>query len=265
MRHNYPFRSSLQVFHGVCALRITSPSRATLLVDEVKTRVFTLVELLVVIAIISIIMAMLLPALKGAKEISQATACLNNQKQFGVACQMYAGDYNEYLPMQHDGDCYWRLKLSVYVFPETSGAMSNADPLLSKGVFLCPSYKMFEIPVSRQGGYGWNFRYMGNMLTADGRHMDDQGRTIRVSNVSKPSDTIVIGDGTDWYDLFWQPCILFCPSEPAANSAPTPTVGNRHSKGINLTWVDGHVSNMKQNDLRRGLNGDIDYFYRMKK
>ena len=53
---------------------------------------FTLIELLVVIAIISILMAMLLPALKTAKEAAHSTACLNNERQSGQAILAYAED-----------------------------------------------------------------------------------------------------------------------------------------------------------------------------
>lgn len=55
-------------------------------------------ELLVVIAIISILAALLLPALKQAKESAQAIQCLSNTKQIAVAVFNYANDNKEYGP-----------------------------------------------------------------------------------------------------------------------------------------------------------------------
>ena len=59
---------------------------------------FTLIELLVVIAIISILAALLLPVLAGARERSRIVVCGNNLKQIGIGLILYVGDHNGVLP-----------------------------------------------------------------------------------------------------------------------------------------------------------------------
>src|SRR5262245_14324182 len=55
---------------------------------------FTLVELLVVLALISILAALLLPALNRSKNSAQRIQCVNNLRQLGIAAQMYWDDNN---------------------------------------------------------------------------------------------------------------------------------------------------------------------------
>lgn len=64
--------------------------------DMGRSRAFTLVEVLVVIAIISVLMAVLLPALSKARECAYLTGELTAGRELGQAHRMYAGDYNSY-------------------------------------------------------------------------------------------------------------------------------------------------------------------------
>ena len=55
---------------------------------------FTLIELLVVIAVIALLMAILIPVLRSARELGQRTVCLSNLKQLTLAWTAYAEQYD---------------------------------------------------------------------------------------------------------------------------------------------------------------------------
>lgn len=64
----------------------------TRLKDPLSRSAFTLVELLVVVAIVSILAALLLPALKGAKEKANPIKCMSNLRQIGPVMLLYTED-----------------------------------------------------------------------------------------------------------------------------------------------------------------------------
>ncbi|UCF17858.1 MAG: DUF1559 domain-containing protein [Phycisphaerales bacterium] len=59
---------------------------------------FTLIELLVVIALIALLMGILMPALRKAREVARMISCASNQKQVILALATYAQDNDSRLP-----------------------------------------------------------------------------------------------------------------------------------------------------------------------
>ncbi len=69
---------------------------------------FSLIELLAAIMIIAILAALLLPALRKAREKGQAISCISNLKQLGGASVFYSDDNDDYIPfMRHDALTPW--------------------------------------------------------------------------------------------------------------------------------------------------------------
>ncbi len=72
-------------------------------VNDEKRAGFSLVELLVVIAILSLLIAILLPALTQARHQARRTACAGNLRQIGVAIHVYAQDFGDTIPFGPSG------------------------------------------------------------------------------------------------------------------------------------------------------------------
>lgn len=61
-------------------------------------RGFTLVELLIVLGIVSVLIAILIPALSRARQMSQRMVCLGHLRSLGAAMIAYANDNETFMP-----------------------------------------------------------------------------------------------------------------------------------------------------------------------
>ena len=98
-------------------------------------RGFTLVELLTVVAIFAILVALLMPAMRRAREPARVITCVNNLKQIDSALMMYADDHNNSLQSSpRDFQIYFTYKNYIRPYLARRGAVETNDSL-----FVCPS------------------------------------------------------------------------------------------------------------------------------
>jgi len=219
---------------------------------------FTLIELLVVVAVIGVIISLLQPALAKTIEIAERTSCQSNLKQIGVAYQMYPEDNDGWLVL--GGNMVWEYELRDYLglkFPEAKRDYRYFDA--KNTVVECLTYDYAEERAAPlYGGYAFNTIFLGNTREDQRKH---------TSQIEEPSETLVVGDGMNYIENNVRYHILYRPTYipwHAANGYGEFTY-MRHSEGTNLVWMDGHVSFEDWYLLKNGKNGDIDYFYKLKK
>lgn len=98
--------------------------------SAVTRKGFTLIELLVVIAIISILVALLLPAMGTARYYARLVICKGNLRQHAIAANVYSVDESNWYPhinrpYPHSGPDFGRLTLQTGTSPEGYPMMEN--------------------------------------------------------------------------------------------------------------------------------------------
>jgi prepilin-type N-terminal cleavage/methylation domain-containing protein/prepilin-type processing-associated H-X9-DG protein len=225
---------------------------------------FTLIELLVLIAIIGVLASVLLPALAGAKEQAKLIKCVSNQKQIGIAFQLYGDDNDTRFPPLAPYQDYGHRSFEFgggdpdpdYPQGRTMLAATNR-PLWryarSKNLFECPSDRGFDVstilplPPSKSlfGSWGSSYKYNSNPWTRT-RHdfADDIGLAEKRENwILLPSQHVLLQDvpALPWQDIdtgiSW-----FLSWHYPSGSVTTRGLKDFSKKAVApVLFVDGHV------------------------
>lgn len=116
-------------------------------------RAFTLIELLVVIAVIALLIAILLPALKGARDSAKAVICLSNMRQIGVGLVSYAGDFKGQIWESGNPTPalrFWYAQAENPTLPTTGVNGTNPTRIGPAFQYMQNADKIFECPTNKR-------------------------------------------------------------------------------------------------------------------
>ncbi|MBW2098653.1 MAG: type II secretion system protein [Deltaproteobacteria bacterium] len=212
-----------------------------------KRKGFTLIELLVVIAIIAMLLAILLPSLRAAKKQAQAVVCRSNMCQIGLAVNLYAEDYQSYIPrgINSTGIYAWYNLFLPYL-----GKEYNDGDYRNVKIYRCLSY-----PDKNQ-----TVCYVVNAMT-DG--IVEAKEPTKLNVFKHPQSTVYLADnedgewreiienngdvGTDRLDVFRVSHLPGSTIEVGIHGRRV--ASKRHKDGSNYLFLAGHVDYIATEDM----------------
>jgi len=204
-----------------------------------KPKAFTLIELLVVIGSIAILMAILVPALRRARENGQRAACLSNLRQLALAWILYADENDDRIVSSETGGT-WKGQYGVPWVGvtwaddwETGGLLPEADQI--RGIrtgALWPYVK--ELGLYRCGtGFRGELRACAMMVASNGRSVSCSPVFLKRILVPQPAERLLfIDEGwahPDPYLVHYT--LMIWLRRPVT----------RHGDGTTFSFMDGHA------------------------
>jgi prepilin-type N-terminal cleavage/methylation domain-containing protein len=210
---------------------------------------FTLVELLVVIGIIAVLIAMLMPALRRAREEARRVQCASNLRQIGFALTSYANENKDYFPhcgsqgIGHRSEdwIWWQVTLDINESQVARYLGARGDNL--KAVLRCPSDEITIHHPSTGGPYFYSYT-LNYMLGTDDTTDPAMGDRKR-SHIHNPSGKILMVEenGTTIDDGRW----VWAGDSNDMASYHDFSFTNQHARG-NCCFVDTHVELVARED-----------------
>jgi len=215
---------------------------------------FTLIELLVVMSIISMLIAILLPALKSARMTAQSIQCQNSLRQQGFGFSQYADTWNEHLvltvdrpdhPAHSDGNRYeWRAHVGHFLGGNVT-------------VFDCPTNPKDDTftTAARAGDYlayggkpTVRANYMMNTKVDWARAPTRVAHRVRRIELVRPERKYLVMDSNPARNQ-WE-------GNYATNSGDA--MGYIHNGSLNMLYMDMHLRNLKAADTVSRANDPSD-------
>ena len=202
---------------------------------------FTLIELLVVIAIITMLLSVLMPALKKAKELGKRAVCLNHARQLTISWKMYADDNSEWIPQANVDS-----PASNYGWVAPAASMSREDQIASieNGVLFpyTASVNVYHCPTSSADEVR-SYSIVSSMNTANAGSSSKGNVYQKISKIRVTSDKFVfVCEGT----LQQNDNAFHVTYGDATWGNDLPPI--RHGNGAVFSYADGHSESIAWQD-----------------